>query len=154
MYRIREMNKADCAMVHQVEQQCFSDPWSLESIEQSFHNSSSHYFVALENDIIVGFIGLLIAIPESDIINVAVLPEFTGKGIGKHLVEKALVFLKQNKVNKVYLEVRASNQRAVALYGRFEFKPVGIRKQYYGNPIEDAIVMCLELNGSYKVFPL
>lgn len=148
------MDEADCSMVHQVEQRCFNDPWTLESIVESLNNKNCHYFVAVQDEVVVGFIGLLLVAGECEIINVAVLPESSNQGIGKELMQASLLFLQEKSTEKVYLEVRESNQKALALYGYYDFQPIGIRRQYYGNPIEDAIVMCLELRESYKVFPL
>lgn len=136
------MKKEDVPGVHQVEEACFSTPWSLESFEDIFSYKGNYYLVAKEEDKVVGFIGLMAVLGEGDITNVAVLPSYRKRGIGDCLVSAILKLAKEEKISKIMLEVRSSNGAAIHLYEKYGFTYLCTRKKYYQKPTEDANIMC------------
>ena len=128
---------ADVAHVHAVETACFKTPWSYESILSDVSlNENAFYFVAEKSGKIVGFCGVHIVLNEGHIMNVAVLPEYRGRGIGEALL---LMMMSYTCLPNYTLEVRVSNTAAISLYKRLGFLESGLRPGYYGD--EDALIM-------------
>ncbi len=142
---IREMKESDIPQVVEIENFSFSTPWSLHSFLKEIYKPSSIPKVAVINDMIVGYICVERVIDEAHILNLAVHHEYRKMGIGSLLVNTILEELKGSGCKYVYLEVRKSNIAAKRLYEKFNFKVVGIRKNYYTLPEEDACIMLLEL---------
>lgn len=126
------MKDADLAEVVAIEKASFAAPKS----ESVFKEDEHKYLVAKDNGKILGYIGIEKISGEMHIINMAVQPDFRGKGIGKKLLEKAL-----SPKDVVFLEVRVSNLPAQKIYEHFGFKNVGIRKNYYQDNGENAYIM-------------
>lgn len=138
---IREMVFQDCEAVYDVEKAAFTDAWSLQSLQEIFRYSNNFYFVAEEDNRIVGFAGIMHIIDEAEIINIAVLPSYRKAGIGRQLMEAILQKGEELLVKNYYLEVRENNIPAIRLYKSFDFKMISKRKAYYQKPIEDALIM-------------
>lgn len=138
---IKKMELKHIPMVAEIEKKSFSKPWSEQSITDSFNAKANYFFVAEDNQIIVGYIGLTVSVDEGYILNVAVLPQYRGKGIGDRLVKNTVDFGNSLGLKLLTLEVRPSNISAVNLYQKYSFKEVGIRKNYYSNPQEDALLL-------------
>lgn len=119
----------------------FTVSWSKESFENELSNKYARYVVALMGDMVVGFAGMWVIIDEAHITNIAVHPEFRGCGIGSILMEALISICFAEKVEAMTLEVRASNERAKHLYEKHGFIEEGIRKAYYQDNKEDAIIM-------------
>lgn len=143
MIEIIEMSEKHVYDVYNVEINSFSKPWSLKSFEDELKNSAAKYFVATIEDVVAGYIGMWEMSGQCDITNVAVLPEFRRKGVGKKLIEHLIQYCKNMQLSPIFLEVRKSNEPAKSLYTGFGFKEVGIRKKYYSDTGEDAIIMSL-----------
>ena len=139
---IRPMTPEDAAAVYQVEEACFSVPWSLEDFQDIFRFGENYYLTAWDEERIVGFIGLMAVAGEGDITNVAVLPSRRKQGIGDLLVREMLALAKKKEIRKIMLEVRASNEAAIHLYEKYGFEFLCIRKKYFQKPTEDANIMC------------
>jgi len=139
---IRPMALADIQAVTQIEEECFSHPWSEKVICESFDNPIYHFFVAEEEETkkVVGYISYYQVVDEADICNVAVLPGMRGKSIGQSLVKRLIEDTKDRKLTALVLEVRASNYPAIHVYEKADFKTIGRRKNYYEDPVEDAIL--------------
>lgn len=135
------MNESHAAQVASLENQCFSTPWSLQSIESEVHNPLALWIVALDGEKVTGYVGSQTVLGEADMMNLAVLPEYRGRGIGFCLVETLIKRLQENNVHCLTLEVRSSNDIAIKLYGRLGFSQVGNRRGYYLNPKEDALIL-------------
>ena len=140
--KIEIMQPAHLAQVVGIERLCFSNPWS----EQAFHyeiteNHCALYLVALNGNNVVGYIGNWFICDEGHITNLAVHPDFQGRGIGKTLVRSLMEMGRQYNVCHFTLEVRVSNIRAQKLYKDLGFTQVGLRKKYYQDNNEDAIIM-------------
>ena len=124
---------------------CFSDPWSEKSIETELSCRLSVWLVALEGEQVVGYVGSQTVIDESDMMNIAVHPDFRRRGIAEALVAELEAALRQRGSRALTLEVRDSNASAIALYEKLGFSQVGLRKNYYRNPKEDARILRKEL---------
>lgn len=141
MLEIRPMVYEDAAAVHEIDKACFTDAWNLASFQDIFKFKDNYYLLALWNGAIIGFAGILVVIDEADLINIAVLPDFQGKGVGKQLLKKIMELAKEKGVKAMTLEVRESNIKARKLYESFGFTEIFVRKQYYSSPVEDAVIM-------------
>ena len=141
MYKLRKMERKDIPRVCEIEALCFPDPWSAASFESELSGlNPAVYFVAEEDGVVVGHMGMWHILDEGHITNVAVAPEARRRGIGRALVEKSLKTGSENGLKAFTLEVRTSNRAAIALYESLGFDGAGVRKNYYGNG-EDALIM-------------
>ena len=141
MIEIIPMNEGHVAHIAQLEKLCFNDPWSENSIASELSSRLSYWLVAVENEEVVGYIGSQSVLGESDMMNVAVHPACRRRGIAEALVEALSHDLKERGNVCLTLEVRASNAPAIALYEKLGFTQVGLRKNYYRNPKEDALIL-------------
>ncbi len=141
---IRPLIKEDIPFVARLEAVCFSMPFTEKALNELFSNTSWHFFVATENDTVVGYISFYCILDETEIVNVCVMPELRGKGIGRALTKCAIDFNRETNGSRVMLEVRKSNTPAIKLYESLGFIPVGVSKNHYKLPTEDAILMNLE----------
>ncbi|MER3414195.1 MAG: ribosomal-protein-alanine N-acetyltransferase [Armatimonadota bacterium] len=134
--------------VHAIEQKTNSIPWSEHTFRGELANRDAHYFVIRAGGVIVGFAGYWKVIDEAHITTVAVEPDRQGAGLGRKLMECLLDHARDQGMTCATLEVRARNQRAIALYENLGFVACGVRKRYYADTNEDAIVMWLhDLRG-------
>ena len=128
-----------------IERAAFSDPWSAASFAGLHSNPRTRMTVADDGGRIVAYTVLMIAPPDADLANLAVAPLDKGRGIGKMLVADVIRAARAAGAHHVYLEVRESNARALAMYERAGFRTVGQRRRYYNDPVEDARVLRREL---------
>ena len=135
------MESGHVEQIAQLEKECFSDPWSENSISSELTNPLSLWVVALENDRVAGYVGSQSVMGWADMMNLAVAPGFRRKGIAKELVLELIDRLKANQVTCLTLEVRASNTPAILLYEKLGFREVGRRPNYYHKPKEDALIL-------------
>ncbi len=140
---IREMEVGDLEEVFWIERDSFSLPWSKEALKKEIENKNSLCLVADTDNTVSGFIMAKAVLDEAEILEFAVKKDLRKKGIGTSLLAALLAGLKQRGVKTVYLEVRASNIIAINLYKKAKFIKYGIRKDYYMEPREDAILMKL-----------
>lgn len=140
-WRIRPALLADVPALAQLEQACFSDPWTAAGIRETIQYETARTFVAQESDQIVGYVIARISGTEGEILDLAVLPERRRRGIGGTLLSTVWNELQSQGVKELYLEVRSTNSAAIALYSARGFRPVGVRPRYYRNPPEDALVL-------------
>ena len=141
MIMFRDMNASHVPQVAELEKLCFSDPWSEKSITQELQNDYSLWVVALEDDRLLGYVGSQSSYGESDMMNIAVHPEYRRVGIARSLIEYLIDELNRRGCHSLSLEVRASNAPAIGLYEKLGFQQVGLRKNYYRNPKEDALIL-------------
>lgn len=142
MIEIIPMEKEHIDRIHEIEKACFSIPWSKESFKTELEeNSLAYYNVALDNKDIAGYAGMWVIVDEGHITNIAVDPKFRLKGIGNLLIDSLIQEAKSRKLTALTLEVRQSNIIAQNLYRKFGFESGGIRKRYYQDTGEDAIIM-------------
>lgn len=129
----------DISDISNIENQCFSTPWSKNAIRESML-AGTIFYIARIGKAAVGYMGLSKIVGEGYVTNVAVLPEYRRLGIGKEILDFAINDSKQ-ELEFISLEVRVSNEAAISLYSGFGFENVGTRKRFYTNPIEDAFIM-------------
>lgn len=144
---IRTMTKDDIDDVYKVEEDCFVDPWSKEAIRQELKNNLARYIVAEIDGKVVGYVGVWFVLDEGHITNVAVHSDYRGKKIGDKLIKDLVELCKENNMSAITLEVRVSNIVAQNLYKKYGFKIGGIRKEYYSDNKEDAMIMWSQLKG-------
>ena len=107
-------------------------------------------FGSFENGALTGFLILSVVSDEAEIIQVAVKMDLSRMGTGSMLVNDAVIFSMHNGVSKIFLEVRASNEPAVRTYLKNGFEKVGVRKSYYSDPVEDAVIMSKRICGECR----
>ena len=120
---------------------CFTIPWSKKLFENDIINPLAYYVLAVSNSKVIGYCGLYKVLDEADITNIAVHPDYRGRGIAQTMLDNVVEHCKQNKIKKITLEVRKSNINAINLYNKNGFKVVGERKNYYSDNHETAILM-------------
>ncbi len=140
-YKIELMNSSHVEGVFEVSKLSLKETWNKESIEKELSNKLAKYLVALDGANVVGFVGMWSVFDEGDITNIAVHPDYRKQGIGNLLMNNLISLCKKNKINSLTLEVRESNIKAQNLYKKHEFKEEGLRKNFYDNPKENAIIM-------------
>jgi ribosomal-protein-alanine N-acetyltransferase len=138
---IREMQVSDIPDVLQIEHMSFTTPWSENAFLNEINKLYSFTKVAVLGNNIIGYICVNHIIDEGHILNLAVHPDFRRRGIATKLFEDALNELKEIECRYLYLEVRVSNLEARKFYEHLGFRVMGIRKDYYTYPIEDAVTM-------------
>ena len=138
---ITTMGERHVARVAALEKLCFSDPWSEKSVASELTNKLSLWLVAVENDTVVGYVGSQTVMGETDMMNVAVHPDFRKRGIATALIVGLVEELRKQGSHCLTLEVRASNAPAISVYSALEFREVGRRRNYYRNPREDALIL-------------
>lgn len=139
---IVKMTASHVAHVAALEAICFQDPWSEKSVASELENKLSYWLVALDGERVAGYIGSQTVMGETDMMNVAVHPEYRRKGIAEALILALTDGLMQEMDSHcLTLEVRASNDPAKKLYEKLGFRQIGLRKNYYRNPREDALIL-------------
>ena len=141
MMTFTEMKAEHVPQVAALEKLCFADPWSEMSIASELQNIWSYWVVAVGDGQVVGYIGSQSSYDETDIMNVAVHPDWRRRGIAESLIDTLIEELKKRGSHALMLEVRVSNDPAIALYEKLGFQQVGRRKNYYRNPKEDALIL-------------
>ncbi len=138
---LREMREDDLPEILKIERISFSTPWSEYSFLNEIFKKYAISRVAMFERNIVGYICTNYVLHEAHILNLAVHPDFRRQGIATVMMDEALKELKKKGCVFIYLEVRASNTSAIKFYELFKFKVVDVRKKYYINPNEDALLM-------------
>nr|WP_249871593.1 ribosomal protein S18-alanine N-acetyltransferase [Oceanobacillus saliphilus] len=143
---IRKMELSDVNQVLEVERVSFATPWTTDIFYQELiDNKHAHYFVLELDGTVAGYIGIWIVLDDAQITNIAVMPDYRGHKLGEKLFGYTVQYALEMGVKRLSLEVRQSNIPAQKLYGKFGFVPGGIRKNYYTDNQEDAIVMWVNL---------
>lgn len=147
MVQYRKMTARDVEDVHKIEVEAFPTPWTLDAFHYEMRENQFAYYVVAEDETgeIVGFCGMWIVVDSAQITNVAVLEKCRGLGIGEGLMREAIKAAKEHAVDVLSLEVRVSNVVAQNLYRKLGFQDGGIRKGYYQDNQEDALVMWVNL---------
>lgn len=138
---ICEMKREHLDSLVELEKICFSQPWSYKSLEEELTNDTAYFYVALIDDEVVGYIGLYIVCESCFVTNVAVFPQYRKQGIATALLRRAFLTATSHGTDFISLEVRKSNIAAISLYKSLHFEEMGLRKNYYRNPPEDALIM-------------
>jgi ribosomal-protein-alanine N-acetyltransferase len=141
------MSVEDIPKVLEIERECLLSPWSFDGYKNELLRDDSKAIVAEIDGELIGFsiTRLITSASEGEILNIAVREQFRKRGIGGLLLKETINFLKTNKIQSVWLEVRKSNFTAQDFYRRSGFVFCGERKNFYTNPTEDALVLKLNL---------
>lgn len=143
----RLMTVKDIPSVVDIEAESFATPWTAEIFEHEMTgNNYAHYIVATCEEEVIGHCGMWIVLDECHITNIAVLKKYRGNGIGEQLLRESIALCKEMAVLTMTLEVRVSNEVAQNMYRKLGFQDGGIRKNYYTDDREDALVMWVELS--------
>ncbi|MCB9643841.1 MAG: ribosomal protein S18-alanine N-acetyltransferase [Myxococcales bacterium] len=150
---LRQAKISDLPTICAIERLAHKHPWTLKALEPEFSHPWSRFRLAILRDPLggdeeaVGYCLSWLLPGELHILNVAVLPDYRRLGIARKMMEDALRLARQADAAQIFLEVRISNEAAIALYRSFGFEQVGLRKKYYEKPVEDALVFVLSLDG-------
>ena len=139
---IRQADRNDVEAIYIIEKLCFPDPWSREAlIYELEENPRAFYIVAELDEKVVGYAGMWWVVDEGHITNVAVMPGYRNRRIGQGIIDVLIEFTSEKGIRHHTLEVRRSNEAAIRLYEKSGFRTEGIRKGYYLNNGEDALIM-------------
>ena len=138
MIEIVRMNESHVAAVAELERQNFSEPWPEIAVRSELTNKLALWLVALDGEEVVGYVGSQTVLQEADMMNIVVADTHRRRGIARALVEE---LIRQLDAYQLSLEVRSSNAPAIALYEALGFVQVGLRKNYYRKPKEDALIL-------------
>ena len=139
--QIRPMTIEDCEQVAAIEAVSFSMPWSLKAFTETVQKLNFRYFVAEEDGEVLGYCGFLYVLDEAEIPNVCVKASVRKQGIGKQMMTVLIEEAAKLGMAVLYLEVRESNRAARSLYESLGFVEIGIRKNFYEQPVENAVLM-------------
>lgn len=145
LYRAGECaeNETLTEAILQLEERCFSDPWSRGMLKSALSDPSVVLLTLSDGKVLVGYMMLLTVLPDGEILNLAVAPEYRRQGLAEKLFAVCADYCRDVGIEMMFLEVRASNTPAISLYEKQGFVTVGRRKNYYRYPKEDALVMRL-----------
>ncbi|HEX5004014.1 MAG TPA: ribosomal protein S18-alanine N-acetyltransferase [Gemmatimonadales bacterium] len=142
-FPIRPASFADAAAMAAVERRCFSDPWPLEGFREVLGMPGTVALVMTDADETIAYFMAREILGTAEVLNLAVVPEYRGRGLGAALLDAGLAAVSARGGSEIFLEVRASNAVAQALYARRGFRTAGRRRGYYRRPDEDALVLRL-----------
>ncbi|ACL19448.1 [SSU ribosomal protein S18P]-alanine acetyltransferase [Desulfitobacterium sp. LBE] len=143
---IRPMQESDLSTILEIEHACFPAPWAPQSfVSELRDNEYARYFCLEHEGNIIGYMGLWFILEEGHITNVAVAPGYQGMGGGEFLMRSVIDLMVKEGMERMTLEVRASNTSAQRLYERLGFVTAGVRKGYYSDNREDALIMWLDI---------
>ncbi len=145
-FGILRVKKEHLPAIAALETVCFPEPWSADALNL-FLKEEAVAFAALENGDLLGYIGMLLAPGEGQILNLAVFPKARRRGVAKGLVARLIAEAAARGLGSLSLEVRVSNAPAIRLYESFGFGVAGLRKNFYRHPAEDALVMVKSLTA-------
>jgi len=143
---IEPMKMSDLKQVLAIENMSFPAPWSRQAfISELTYNRAAIYLVARQDDQIIGYAGMWVVVDEAHITNIAVHPAWRRLGVGRRLMDRLVEIAQANRCRAITLEVRKSNLAAQNLYTQYGFTAQGLRRGYYSDNGEDAIIMVKEL---------
>jgi ribosomal-protein-alanine acetyltransferase len=141
---VRRATIEDAKEIFAIEMECFSVPWSLDSIETELLNEDKKlYYVVEDANGVVGYAGAWLVYDEGQITNIAIRPSARRQGFGAKLTSALIEECFKRGMHEIFLEVRISNLSALSLYRKLGFTVKGMRKNYYSEPKEDAYIMSL-----------
>ena len=145
---IRKAKIEDIPAIVSMEARCFSRPWSEKSFLSELDSGDGYFTAAEDGGEVCGFCVARWFGDEGEIFNVCVSPEHRREGIGDALMKNTLEEAERSGIKRIFLEVRQSNGAARALYLKHGFQVCGLRKRYYDDPVEDAILMEADIGGN------
>lgn len=140
-FTLRGMTKKDIADIHRLEKLCFKTPWSQEAFRGELKNQAAHYLVLCDGERIAAYGGMWVMFDEAHVTNVGVDPEYRRMGLGERLMRSLMRSASQMGATAMTLEVRAGNIAAQELYSKLGFERAGVRRGYYADTQEDALIL-------------
>lgn len=141
-YTIRDVRREDLPQIEEIEKRCFSLPWTAQQLSGQLKDAQHEFIAAVAPDeSVLAYVGMMYVLDEGYISNVATAPPYRRQGIADALIERLCGICDALRLSFVSLEVRAGNTPAIALYEKHGFVSVGLRKNYYERPREDALIM-------------
>jgi ribosomal-protein-alanine N-acetyltransferase len=132
-----------------IEESQFPEPWTKRILLDEIGNTDTRrYTVAVEKKRVVGYLGVMFVLEELHVNTIGTLPQEEGRGIATSLMDEAWADARHRGITRATLEVAVSNQRAIDLYYRYGFRPVGVRKNYYEKSHEDALILWADLSAA------
>jgi len=145
-WTIRLAERRDISELLFIEESQFPEPWTRRILLDEISNTETRrYTVAVANKRILGYLGVMFVLDELHINTIGTLPGEEGRGVASSLMDEAWADAKVRGLKRATLEVAVSNERAIALYYRYGFAPVGVRKNYYEKIKEDALILWADL---------
>lgn len=145
MNRIRKMTEADLDRVVELERETFSLPWTKDGFLAALEMPKNCFLVTEDEEGVQGYCGYYQVLDEAEIMNVCISAKKRGKGLGSAMMKELLSCAKANDAKSILLEVRVSNASAIHVYESVGFQSVGVRKGFYEQPVEDALIMKCDL---------
>ena len=145
--RLVPLSSYNIPIIAKMEKKYFSQPWTENVLRDELGSTNSYFMVAMYETEVIGYVGMYCVCQEGYITNLAVEERYRERGVGKFLLQSCLEFAEKKQFEFVYLEVRASNSTAIKLYVSQGFKRVGMRKNFYKEPEEDAIIFTKYYSG-------
>ena len=146
---VRPMRWPDIEPVHRLESELFTvDPWSIEQFWSELAQQSRAYAVAVDGERIIGYAGAFLLAPDSDVQTIAVSPRDQGRGVGAILLTWLIEQAVAQGCRQMLLEVRSDNVPAIAMYERFGFERISVRRDYYERGIDAVIMRLRPITGS------
>ena len=145
MTEIRRISENDIETVAALEAQIFPDPWSVKSIQDTYGNKSALILGAYQEEALIGYVIFYYVLDEGEIARIAVSPQYRRQGVADQIFAGLLGFCAEKSIERILLDVRISNEPAIAFYRKSGFVEDGIRKNFYENPKEDALLMSVSV---------
>jgi len=146
MVVFRRMTVEDIDTIVEIEKECFTVPWTKEAFyNELMYNQFAHYFVMLWQGEIIGYGGLWTIVDEAHVTNIGLREAYRGRKLGQRLLRELIAFASLRGMKRMTLEVRVSNTVAQRLYEKFGFRVEGVRRGYYSDNGEDALIMWADI---------
>ena len=145
MAEIRRISENDIEAVAFLEEAVFPDPWSAKSIKETRDNQSACILGAYKEDVLIGYVIFYYVLDEGEIARIAVHPSYRRQGVAEQIYAGLLDFCAEKNIERILLDVRVSNEAAIAFYRKSGFTEDGIRKNFYENPKEHALLMSVSV---------
>lgn len=140
---LRDMSEADLEAVLHIEREVHAHPWTAGNFSDALRSGYECKLYATAEDELLGYAILMLAVDEAELLDIAIAAQHQHRGWGQKLLEEMMVLARRRNMQRMVLEVRASNQPAINLYRKAGFADIGLRREYYPaeNGREDAILM-------------
>ncbi len=144
--KIEMMNERHLSQVSEIENKNFSEPWSQDALKNAINDDKYRFYCLVDDEgNVFSYVGIFVVCGEGEIVSVATDEAVRGQGLGSILLSEVIVKEREAGTDKLFLEVRKSNAPAIKLYEKNGFMIDGVRKNFYRKPVEDALLMSLEL---------
>ena len=146
MLEIKNAENAELAEIATLEKEIFSDAWSLKSLEETYEQKNAEIFAAKDQEKLIGYVIFYYVLDEGEIARIATAPALRRCGTATEMFRVLVDFCLEHQIEKIMLEVRDSNESARRFYRKCGFTEDGIRKNYYENPKENAVLLSKNLH--------